>query len=102
MSCVVELCLGSKCPKCGERYYSDGYGSIKEGDKVVCKQCGTEFVTNISRNIEGTRETTDEIVCQEQEIIEPQTVIIECLEKLLIATKVLLEKRKYEPKGGEE
>lgn len=89
----VELCVGSRCPRCGTLYYRDGYNTMKVDDIVKCEECGYSFHTECADNLMGTREIeepADEI--KEPEIDDPRTTIIDCLKTITKATQKLLEK----------
>ena len=56
----IIVCITNKCPKCKERFISEGSDSIKIGDNVTCENCGNKFgVTNIT-NAEASSEPWDE------------------------------------------
>lgn len=89
----VELCFGSRCPRCKTRYFQDGYDTMKVGDIVKCEECGYSFHTELATNVMGTREIeepSDEI--KEPEIDDPRAAIIDCLKTITKATQKLLEK----------
>ena len=88
----VELCLGSRCPRCKTHYYRDGYSTMKAGDIVKCEKCGFRFHTKYAKNMIGYREIaepSDEV--KEPEIDDPRAAIIDCLKTITKATQKLLE-----------